>query len=169
LPLGIEKLSHHQSRLSLFLFPRQHLSHCLIAALSVMIDRTKLSGSELLVALLAYFPQSDFKMHDTSDLIRALHTVKAEDGAEEFFANYAFEEEGRYPDSRVLSEALESLQHTTLLRRENPYLVNYSVSPALKRYFDERVKVKVSNEQKLKELSEKVFNLVKESYSPISA
>lgn len=131
-----------------------------------MIDRSKLFGSELLVAVLANFPEEKFQMHDTSDFIRALHRVKSENVADEFFANYVFDEDGRYPDSRVLSEALDTLQHTTMLRRENPYLINYSVSGALKRYFSERVRPKIQDEQKIKMLAVRVYELVRTSYTP---
>ncbi len=126
-----------------------------------MIVRSKFLGSELLVAVLAHFPVSRFRMTDTEDLVRALHTVKvrANHQYDDYFTNYPIDDAGRLPESRALSEGLSSLQHTTLLSCEPPYLVNFSISDSLRRYFVEHVSKKVSSADapRLRSFSEAVF------------
>ena len=121
-------------------------------------DYDALYGSELLVAAFAQLgPEPRFRISDTSDIVTALYRIKNSGDWGNLFANYAFDTDGIEPRSGALADAIDALQQARILGRQNPDLVDYTVSRGVQINYDQFVKQKVGQSEGLvKELAQRL-------------
>jgi hypothetical protein len=119
-----------------------------------MVNQTALYGDELLVAALSQAkPRSTFKVKSEARIVQALYKISRNPELTPLFKNYTFDTDGLIPRSMEVSEGIQSLQQSRLLKRQNPDLVEYTISSAIKDRFDRFVKQKVvGSEKQIEEL-----------------
>jgi hypothetical protein len=113
-------------------------------------DYNALYGSELLVAAFAQLGQQPrFQVNDTSEIVTALYRIKTSDNWGKLFTNYPFDTDGIEPRSIAVTEAIDALQQARLLGRQNPDLIDYTVSPGVQISYNRFVRPKVGEDEPL--------------------
>ena len=111
---------------------------------------TQLYGDELLVAALSRAkPDSTFKVQSEARIVQALHKLSKVPKLRPLFKNYAFDTDGLTPRSTEVSEGIESLHQSRLLKRQNPDLIEYTVSSDIADRYERFVKRKLIGKEKL--------------------
>ena len=124
----------------------------------------ELFGDELIVAVFAQVPPgSTFKLEDESELITAFYSASRNAEYSPLFANYPFDTDGIAPYCRALADGFSSLQQSRMLSRQNPDLVEYTVSDEFKIRYDMFILPKISG---LVELVKKLAREVNDCLMP---
>jgi hypothetical protein len=131
-------------------------------------DHKALYGDELLVAAFAQLGDgATFKVVDTSDIVRAFYEIKSQGNWSNLFINYPFDTDGIEPRSIEMTEGIEALQQTRLLGRQNPDLVKYTVSPAVRVSYERFIKPKLRGKEPLvRRLAERLRTQLHVSIEP---
>ena len=118
-------------------------------------DELTLYGDQLLVSVLAQFEGYSFKIRNESEIIKAFYDADRTGNFKQLFKNYTFDVDGVEIKSSVLEEAIDSLQQTRLLGRDNPDLKEYRIRFAVRIRYDKFIKDNINRdtENKIKELS----------------
>ena len=119
-----------------------------------------LYGDQLLVSVFAQYQGCTFKIRNESEIINAFYEADRTGKYENLFRNYTFDDDGVEVKSSVIEEAIDSLQQTRLLGRDNPDLKIYKIKDSVRIRYEKFIKDNLDKEteHQIKELSSFVNN-----------
>lgn len=103
-------------------------------------------GDILLVSVFAQFPNHYFKT-DEAGIIKAFYNANLTGEFNALYKNYAFEDNGVDIYSKVLEQAINSMQITDLLRRDS-HSKTYLIEKATKIRYDKFIKKDLTKKEK---------------------
>ena len=119
----------------------------------------ELVADELLIAVFTHFEKSkNLPFKDEGNIMTAFYKASKDPKYKVLFENYYFDEDGITPYSREISDGLDLLHQSSLLRKLNPSFCKYQLSEGVDYTFHKYIEPLLNKEQKelIKELAEEI-------------